>query len=358
MFSSSGMSQTVPRSSTTPRSSSAPMAAARCRGDSSEVTYSVAWTRINMAPRVIATMRMVVRTEARIIFMGLRLGRPEAAWRRIAQPEGKQNAEDGRPAGEQSAQAGPIVGHEDGIAGIGGVVLDAGRLARNEPFQANLAFESGDVLRSVIGDAGNQITIGNEMARAHVRKRAGACAEQTLARLFRCGRVLDELDDLPFGNAADLVQMEAALAFLFFGIQGGTQESISDHGQRGYQRATHGEQQFPIGKQGLQRADSVFSDRWNCTRRTEDSIHAMRRKDSLHPPMPTDVYSIETSRRTRNYACGAYTGLRNTPTPATLTSTVSPATSGPTPAGVPVAMTSPGIKVIMREIQRTRNAGG
>ena len=41
-----------------------------------------------------------------------------------------------------------------------------------------------------------------------------------------------------------------------------------------------------------------------------------------------------------------------------VTSTVSPATSGPTPAGVPVAMTSPGIKVIMREIQPTRNPGG
>jgi hypothetical protein len=34
---------------------------------------------MNMAPRVIATMRMVVRTEARIIFMGLSPGRPEAA---------------------------------------------------------------------------------------------------------------------------------------------------------------------------------------------------------------------------------------------------------------------------------------
>jgi len=30
-----------------------------------------------------------------------------------------QNAEDGRASGEQLAQAGPIVGHEDGIAGIG-----------------------------------------------------------------------------------------------------------------------------------------------------------------------------------------------------------------------------------------------
>jgi hypothetical protein len=34
---------------------------------------------MNIAPRVIATMRMVVKAEARIIFMELRLGRPEAA---------------------------------------------------------------------------------------------------------------------------------------------------------------------------------------------------------------------------------------------------------------------------------------
>jgi hypothetical protein len=58
-----------------------------------------------MAPRVIATMRMVVKTEARIIFMELSLGRPGAAWRRIAQPEKKQNAEDGQLTGEQSSQA-------------------------------------------------------------------------------------------------------------------------------------------------------------------------------------------------------------------------------------------------------------
>src|SRR6267142_5478569 len=57
-------------------------------------------------------------------------------------------------------------------------------------------------------------------------------------------------------------------------------------------------------------------------------------------------------------ACGACTGLRNTPIPATLTSTASPPTTGPTPAGVPVATTSPGQRVIMREIQRTRNAHG
>jgi hypothetical protein len=35
-----------------------------------EVTYSVARTRVNMAARVMATMRMVVRMEARMRFMG------------------------------------------------------------------------------------------------------------------------------------------------------------------------------------------------------------------------------------------------------------------------------------------------
>lgn len=47
---------------------------------------------------------------------------------------------------------------------------------------------------------------------------------------------------------------------------------------------------------------------------------------------------------------GAATGLRNVPTPRTATSTTSPAASGPTPEGVPVAMTSPGKSVIICEI--------
>lgn len=46
------------------------MAAARRKGDSSEVTLTVAQTRMNMAARVIATIRMVVTIEARIFFIG------------------------------------------------------------------------------------------------------------------------------------------------------------------------------------------------------------------------------------------------------------------------------------------------
>src|SRR3981081_1074563 len=97
------------------------------------------------APRVIATMRTVVKTEARIIFMELSLGRPDAAWKRIAQPERKQYAQVGQLARKQptqalrnSAQTGPIVGHENGIGGIGSVVLDTGGLGPHEAVPAKL----------------------------------------------------------------------------------------------------------------------------------------------------------------------------------------------------------------------------
>ena len=63
-------SHTVPRRRTIPRTISAPMAPARSNGESSEVTYSVARTRTNIAPSVIATINTVVIIEARIVFMG------------------------------------------------------------------------------------------------------------------------------------------------------------------------------------------------------------------------------------------------------------------------------------------------
>src|SRR5579859_8397 len=52
----------------------------------------------------------------------------------------------------------------------------------------------------------------------------------------------------------------------------------------------------------------------------------------------------------RAFYPGVATGLRNVPTPLTVTSTTSPAASGPTPEGVPVAMTSPGRSVIIWDI--------
>src|SRR5437764_12671624 len=86
-----------------------------------------------------------------------------------------------RPSGGEgrSAQTGPVVGDENGIAGIGSIVLDAGRLGRHEPFQANLAFKGGEVLRRLIGDGGGQGTVGRQRGREPVWKRGGGCCERT-----------------------------------------------------------------------------------------------------------------------------------------------------------------------------------
>ena len=64
-------SHTVPSSNTTPSSSSATIAPPRCSGDSMAVTKIVARNKMYMAPRVMATTRMVVKIEAKIIFMEL-----------------------------------------------------------------------------------------------------------------------------------------------------------------------------------------------------------------------------------------------------------------------------------------------
>src|SRR5215467_8656539 len=114
-------SQTVPRSRTIPRTISAPMALARSNGDSSEVTYSVARTRTNIAPSVIATIKTVVTIEAKIVFIRPPLRPTLCREVRIAQ-EGSVVS--------FSAQTGPVVGNKDGINGIGGIVLDARGLTR------------------------------------------------------------------------------------------------------------------------------------------------------------------------------------------------------------------------------------
>src|SRR6516162_10746255 len=112
-----------------------------------------------------------------------------------------------------SAQAGPVVGHEDGVDGIGRIVFDAGRKAGNEAVEAHLAFEARDVLRGVIGHAGNGVAVRDQMARAQVGKRTGTKPKQFFAGLLRFGRMLGKVYDLTFGDAADLVQVETALAF-------------------------------------------------------------------------------------------------------------------------------------------------
>src|SRR5579872_1877429 len=72
------------------------------------------------------------------------------------------------------AEAGPIVGYDDRVGGIGGVVLDAGGLAGDEAFEFDLTFETGDVLSSVIGHTRNGVAVGNQVAGAIVDNRGRA----------------------------------------------------------------------------------------------------------------------------------------------------------------------------------------
>src|SRR5882724_6739195 len=249
---------------------------------------------MNMAPRVIATMRTVVRMEAMIIFMRVGCGRPSAARRRIAQEGGNQNVEGLQllsaasaivqslaQAAPNSAQARPVIGDDDGIAGIGGVVLDAGGLACNKPLEANLSFQAGDVLRSVISNAGNRIAVGDEVARPSRFERAGAPAKQTLACFLRFRRVLNKFDHLAFRNSPNLVQMKTALAFRFFRVHRRAEECVSDPGQRGDRGATHGQHQFPVSEQGLQATGSVVSYEGALRSCAERFAHALEQEKSL-----------------------------------------------------------------------------
>src|SRR5262249_54396182 len=80
---------------------------------------------------------------------------------------------------------------------------------------------------------------------------------------------------------------------------------------------------------------------------------------ALHVRLLLQVARELLEQRIRRRLHPAFTtGLRNTPTPSTSISTVSPAWIGPTPSGVPVVTTSPGSRVIPAEMNaRSRGTG-
>ncbi len=126
------------------------------------------------------------------------------------------------------AETGPIVGDDDGVGGVRGIVLDAGWLAGDEAFEFDLAFEAGDVLRGVIGHAGDCIAVGNQVTRAIIHHRGRAWSEQAWFRGL-LGWMFDDVDDLAFGDSADLIELKAAPAFEVFRSLRRTEESVSDH---------------------------------------------------------------------------------------------------------------------------------
>src|SRR3990172_4432402 len=63
-----------------------------------------------------------------------------------------------------SVQPRPIIGQQDGVAGVGRVILDAGRLAGNEPVETRARFEARDVLRRFVAHTGDRIAVAHQFA--------------------------------------------------------------------------------------------------------------------------------------------------------------------------------------------------
>src|ERR1700739_4555805 len=69
--------------------------------------------------------------------------------------------------------------------------------------------------------------------------------------------MLHQFHDLTFGDAPDLVEVQAAFAFGLQRIYRRAKKSVGDDGDRRRDSTDYGQCQFPIGKQCIQRAYSI-----------------------------------------------------------------------------------------------------
>ena len=70
--------------------------------------------------------------------------------------------------------------------------------------------------------------------------------------------MLGEFDDLAFGDAADLIQVQAALALDVFGSSVRAKKCVGDHGDRGDRGAAPWPAiTFPIGEQRSSTSNSI-----------------------------------------------------------------------------------------------------
>jgi len=113
-------------------------------------------------------------------------------------------------------EAGPIVGEENRVARVRGVVFYAGGLAGSHAGKVKALLEAGDVLGGFIGYAGDRVSVVKKAERqpgfdAAFRRSRGSWFGS--GRWRRLTRVLHHLQDLSFDDAADAIQVGAALSF-------------------------------------------------------------------------------------------------------------------------------------------------
>ena len=144
-------------------------------------------------------------------------------------------------------EAGPIVGEEDRVAGVGWVVLDAGVLAGDYGAEVGLFFEAGDVLSGFVGDAGNRVSVVEQLLRAV----GDSVAPAEHAGALHSGRgagMVHDLEHLAFNDAAYAIQIRAALALDLTGIFRFAAQPEDDSDQRQDEEAGQRRPVVPIRK--------------------------------------------------------------------------------------------------------------
>src|SRR5579871_91550 len=143
-----------PRRRTVPKTKSALTAITRSGTSSMETARMVPTTRAIMQARVNAAAPSTAAMEAMILNPTPVLAPPLAF--------GLESGHSGMELVEQKlVQARPVVGHQNRIAGIGGIVFHAGRLPGSDALEAQTLFEPGDVLRGFVRDPCNRIAVAH-----------------------------------------------------------------------------------------------------------------------------------------------------------------------------------------------------
>jgi len=146
-------------------------------------------------------------------------------------------------------EATPIVGDEDGVAGIGGIVFDAGVLAGDEAGDDDAILEAGDVLRSFVSDAGDGVGVADEFSAGDYGISASAGHPEQSAAGRGSGGQFDELGNLAFADAADLIDAQTAAAFDII-FRGGASKYTVDKVAADYGRG--GADESPVAHIGIQ----------------------------------------------------------------------------------------------------------
>jgi hypothetical protein len=152
-------------------------------------------------------------------------------------------------------EAGPVVGEENRVAGVGGVVFYAGGLAGGYAGKVESLLKAGDVLGGLVGYAGNCVRVVKKAERQPgfdeaLRHRRGGWFASGRRRRFT--RVLHNLQDLSFNDASDAIQISAALAFDRGVVKWfAAQPEKHPYGREKHQ-SRHGNQILPIGEKVFQ----------------------------------------------------------------------------------------------------------